>query len=315
MDQSQQSFHLELKAGQASPGQGVVLAIGNFDGVHLGHRELIQAAGDLAQTLEAVPAVLTFSPHPAKVLNPEQNFKYLTPETARLEQLTRAGARQVWFLKFDAYLAQLAPEDFVRRVLMAKFKLKAVVVGFNFSFGYRGKGTPELLERLGKNLDFATVVIPPVQIEGRTVSSSEIRRCLERGEVTAAAKMLGRPYQVGGQVVHGEGRGRQLGVPTANVEVPPEILLPAKGVYACWAMCDNRRYPAVVNLGTKPTFGNGAVSLEANLLNFQGNLYQQNLTIQFIDYLRPEQQFAGAAQLIDQIRQDTELARRRLNLT
>lgn len=290
-----------------------VTAIGSFDGIHLGHAHLIRRAVAKAQAEGLPTVVLTFTPHPQAVLRGEP-LPMLLPPAEREARLAALGIDYLAYWPFTTALMEMEPEEFVREVLVACFRPRAVYVGFNFTFGRRARGTPAQLATLGRRYGFEVFVEPPVTVNGVVVSSTAIRAALRRGDIPAARRLLGYWPYVCGPVVSGDRRGRLLGFPTANVAPPAQVLLPANGVYAAWASLGDRRWPAVLNLGRKPTFGEGlAETLEVHLLDYAGGeLYGRDLTVEFRQRLREEKQFASASELSEQIQRDVEEARRLL---
>lgn len=291
------------------------VAIGNFDGIHLGHQALVGAAVADARADSGTAMVLTFDPHPAKVIAPERAPRTLLTLEQRAEILAELGIDVVAVLPFDAALAALAPDAFVRDILVRGLGAKVVVVGERFRFGHARAGDAALLAQLGAQWGFRVHALPVVLLDGLPVSSSRIREALGDGDVVAAARLLGRPFFIDGRVVRGDGRGRLLGVPTANLETPNQAL-PANGVYAAWARIERAadRRPCVVNLGQRPTFEGRGSSLEAHLLGFEGDLYGASMRLWFVRRLRDERRFASAEALVEQIRRDIEDARGILEL-
>lgn len=291
------------------------LAIGNFDGVHLGHQALARAAVADARAVSGTAMVLTFEPHPARVLAPERAPLALLTLAQRAELLGELGIDVVAVLGFDASVAALLPEEFVRRMLVDLLGARIVVVGERFRFGRGRAGDVELLSRLGRECGFEVHALPVVSQDGQPVSSSRVRELVGNAELRAAARLLGRPFFVDGVVVAGDGRGRRIGVPTANLETRNETLPPG-GVYAGFAAVGKtgERWPAAINLGQRPTFAGGAMRLEAHLLGFAGDLYGQELRLSFDARLREERRFASADALVAQIREDIAHARALLGL-
>ncbi|MDK2815471.1 MAG: riboflavin kinase / adenylyltransferase [Moorella sp. (in: firmicutes)] len=289
--------------------RGCYLALGNFDGVHRGHQQLIGNIVQKARTEGKLAVVITFSPHPVQVLG--DNPPGLLTTRARKEKLIAAlGVDFLFILPFTRELAQLPPETFVQDILWPHFQPRLVAVGFNFTFGHRGAGTPALLHRLGEELGFKVEVMAPVTYKGLTVSSTAIRNALDRGDILLARKLLGYWPVLAGTVVGGDRRGRELGFPTANLAVPPEIKLPVWGVYACLARFQGQVHRAVVNIGRRPTFGPALpATIEAHLLDFEGNLYGQELELELRAYLRPERKFASIRELVAQLQEDCARAR------
>jgi riboflavin kinase/FMN adenylyltransferase len=291
------------------------LAIGNFDGVHLGHQALVRAAVQDARTRAGCTMVLTFDPHPVRVLAPERAPRALLTLEQRAELLGGLGVDTVAVLGFDATVAALAPEAFVREILVRGLQAKSVVVGERFRFGRGRAGDVALLQRLGEECGFRLLALPVLLQDGAPVSSSRIRDVLLAGDVQAAARLLGRPFFVDGTVVKGDGRGRQIGIPTANLETPNECL-PAPGVYAGFAHVakGGARWASAINLGLRPTFAGSGLRLEAHLLGFEGELHGKELRLEFVRRLREERRFPSAAALVEQIRRDVADAHALLGL-
>jgi riboflavin kinase / FMN adenylyltransferase len=297
----------------AGPSRRPVVAVGNFDGVHRGHQTLLQAARDRAARHGGTVVVLTFEPHPARVVSPERAPSRLMTLEQKGEVLAGLGVDVLALLPFTGALAEKTADDFARLVLSECLHAEGVVVGENFRFGRGRAGTLQDLQRLGAELGFATIGVPPVLLDGQPVSSSRVRDALAAGDVTLAASLLGRPYSIEGDVVQGEGRGRTLGVPTANLR-PVNETLPALGVYACRCRvaAGEAPRPAVANLGHRPTFGPGETTVEAHVLDFEGDLYGRRLRLEFVDRLRAERAFGSPEALREQIGRDREDARRLL---
>lgn len=287
----------------------VVLTLGNFDGVHLGHQAIIGRAQDEARGIQGQVVVLTFHPHPVAVLAPDKAPPFIQPLRDRLATLRAVGADVVVAQRFTPRFAALEPEAFVRAFLLRHLEVQHVVVGSNVSFGRNRAGTVETLRALGTRYGFAVDSVAPVTVDGTHVSSSELRRRLGAGDVRAAAALLGRPASLRGRVVGGERRGRTLGFPTANLHLRAGILLPADGVYAVWASVDGVSHPAVLNVGKRPTFGVLRRTVEAHLLDFDGDLYGRWLTLELVDRLRGEVRFAGPDELRQAIAADVARGR------
>lgn len=297
------------------PGDRSVITIGAYDGVHVGHRAVIDQVRDRAAQMSAKSVVVTFDRHPASVVRPESAPKLLSDAGQRLELLASTGVDATLVVGFDDERRHESAEEFVRKVLVEVLATRAVVVGEDFHFGHRREGNVALLRQLGARFDFE--VFPVELIErpdgvGEPVSSTAIRRALAGGNVETAARLLGRPFEVRGTVVKGDQRGRLLGFPTANVEVPKNICLPADGVYAGWYIRENGAIHAcAMNLGRRPTFYEHAdVSLlEAHLIDFEGDLYGERAHVRFTNFLRGERKFDGIDALIAQLKQDVDHAR------
>jgi len=284
---------------------GSVVAMGSFDGVHLGHQQVLARAAALAQELGGDLAALTFDPHPARVLAPDLAPPLICPVTRRIELLGEAGARHVVLLPFTRELAATTAEDFVATILVGQLGAAGVVVGYDFTFGRGGRGTTTLLRELGARHGLAVAVVEPYHHEGILVSSTKVREFALSGRMYGAATLLGRPLELSGTVVRGAGRGRVLGYPTANVAVEEE-LLPARGIYAARARVDHdAHFDAAVSVGTNPTFTVGTeVVVEAHLLDTQVDLYGRRLTLELVRRLRPERRFDSAEELTAQIARD-----------
>jgi riboflavin kinase / FMN adenylyltransferase len=284
--------------------RGAVWAIGNFDGLHRGHQALFARARELAGARGAPAGVLTFSPHPATVLNPSLAPPLILTEEEREAGIAAFGIDVLCVLRFDGALAALAPDAFATRVLLDVMGASAAVVGEGFRFGHRAAGRVEDLER---HLEVS--VVPPVKEGDLVCSSSKIRELVLEGKVDAAARLLGRPYRLSGKVIEGDKRGRTIGIPTANLETSRE-LLPRVGVYATRAILgDGSVVPSVTNIGLRPTFQGQGVRIEAHLLGFDGDLYGERLELDIVARVRDEMRFPGVEALVAQIRADIARAR------
>jgi len=302
----------------ALPG-GSVVTIGAYDGVHLGHRSIIDRVRKLAADRGIPSALITFDQHPARLVRPESAPLLLTDPEQKLELLEATGLDLLLVVRFDEERSQESPEDFVREVLVDCLGTKVVVVGEDFHFGHKRRGNVELLRTMGAEAGFAVdgvdLLGPDGQVadDAHQVSSTAIRTALALGDVERAAELLGRHHEVRGVVVRGDGRGGpELGCPTANVAVPDDVLLPADGIYAGWyTRPDGTRHPAAISLGRRPTFYETAHAslLEAHLLDFSGDLYGERARVAFVARLRGEVKFDGVEALIEQIGRDCEQAR------
>lgn len=279
--------------------------IGSFDGVHRGHQAVIRRLVDGAHQ-DGVPAVvITFFPHPSVVLRGSNGPFFLTTPEERAALLDALGVDVVVTLRFDRQMATLTAEEFMRW-LSAHLGLQRLFVGYDFALGRGREGNTARLRELGEQLGYTLELTEPYEIGGEPVSSSRIRALLSRGNVSEVTDLLGRPYALSGDIVRGDGRGHGLGIPTANLSVWQERIVPAVGVYATWAMIDGERHAAVTNIGVRPTFENEPVfaRIETHLLDFDRDLYGQKLQLEFIEYLRREQRFPSIQALLDQIHQD-----------
>jgi riboflavin kinase/FMN adenylyltransferase len=302
------------------PAAGSVVTIGAYDGIHLGHRAVIDRVRVLAGERGLTSAVVTFDRHPASVVRPASAPRLLTDPEQKLELLAATGVDRTLLVRFDERRASETPEDFVAGVLVERLATKLVVVGEDFHFGSQRRGNVALLRELGPRHGFE---VAPVELLARVdgvdepVSSTAIRRALAGGEVDVAARLLGRPFEVRGTVVTGDQRGRTLGFPTANVEIPNQICLPADGVYAGWyERPDGSVHPCAVNLGRRPTFYAHADHslLEAHLLDADVDLYGESAKVRFVAFLRSERKFAGIEALVQQLRSDIGATRRALGV-
>lgn len=292
------------------PFHSAVVALGNFDGLHLGHRAIIQRTLDLAHARGADPIAFTFYPHPIAVLAPERAPAMITSLAGRLGGLRDAGLAGVFVQRFTRSFASLEPEAFVDEVLLGALGVSAVVVGYNVTFGRDRRGTPDLLSALGRASGFDVEVVPPVSVGEQTVSSSAVRRLIGAGDVEQAARLLGRAHVLVGRVRAGDRRGATIGFPTANV-FPRGGLLPPDGVYAVRVSIGDApaTLPGVANLGTNPTFGAVGRRLETHLFDFDGNLYGARLRVALVQRLRSEVKFPSVDALVAQIRSDALAAR------
>ena len=291
--------------------QPAVVALGVFDGVHLGHREILGAAVTRARAGGFVAIACTFEPHPMEVLQAGRAPAPIATLAERLDLIATTGVDTTVVLPFTRELAAVEPEAFVKDVVLQRLRGREIVVGFNHTFGRGARGNARLLEEMAPRLGFRVDVVPPRVVDGVPVSSSEIREALRLGDVERAGRYLGRPYAIRGTVVAGAGRGRTLGFPTANIR-PDRPLLIATGVYAGTVEEAGERHGAVVNLGIRPTFGENQLVVEAHLLDFVGDLYDRTVNLAFLARLREERKFADVSALRRQIAEDLELARKRL---
>ena len=285
-----------------------VLAIGNFDGMHLGHAGLVAEAVRLGEALGRPAAILTFEPHPRAFFDPKTPLFRLTPPALKAEAAERLGAAGMITLGFGPALAGLAAEAFVDDLIGTRLNASGVVVGPNFRFGSQRRGDTAMLEARSTALGMAASIVPPVQIDGDIVSSSRIRRLLGEGDVTGAERLLGRRWSVRAVVAHGDKRGRTLGYPTANLILDRGTRL-RHGIYAVTAGIDGRTHPAVASFGSRPTFDDGAPRLEVHIFDFAGDLYGRDMDVAFAGWIRPELKFDGVEPLIRQMDEDSRAAR------
>ena len=291
--------------------RGVVVALGNFDGVHLGHQAVLQRAVEEGRERGARVVAATFDPHPRAVLGAGGSPKLLTTLGLRREELLRYGADEVCVITFDLDLSKKSPREFVRDVLVGEIGAEAVVVGENFRFGHRAAGDVRDLAALMEEMG-GTAHAVPVRGAGERgeISSTRIRTLVSEGAVAQAAGLLGRPYVLRGEVVEGDRRGRSIGFPTANLRPDPAALVPARGVYAGFVRVGEETYAACTNVGVAPTFDRAESRVEAHLLDFQGDLYGRVVDVGFAQRIRDERRFSGVDELKEQIHRDVEEARR-----
>jgi len=287
-----------------------VVTIGNFDGIHLAHQGLLRKVVAEAADRKCRGVVLTFEPHPQKVLHPERRpFYLLTTLEEKLKLIEGLGIDAVILIDFTPAFAKTSAEEFVRGILWDRLHLVKLIIGHDTAFGNRKTGNEDFLRSMGEKLGFGVEAIEGVQVDGTLVSSTSIRHALQEGDVRRAMQLLGRPYNLRGPVVKGYRRGSEIGVPTANIASEKE-LIPARGVYAVTAEMEGRRHPGVLNIGYSPTFGDNRLTVEVHLLDFpREELYGKSIEVFFIDRIRDEVKFENPQELVRQIERDIERAR------
>jgi riboflavin kinase / FMN adenylyltransferase len=296
-----------------------VLTIGNYDGIHVGHRHIISKVLSKAREISGTPMLMTFHPHPLTMLRPDAEVHLITPLEQKERLLAEAGIEVLWVLPFDDTFRSIDAEEFVGDILVGKLQIKALIIGYDFKFGRGGLGNVELLSRLSGDYGFAFEVVSSVTIDGEKVGSNRIRRMIAEGNVEKAARFLGRPYMIEGTVARGKGRGAVIGFPTVNLATDFD-LIPARGVYMTeveikdqgaggTAHSGERRFPAVTNVGYNPTFGGERLSIETHLLDFTGDLYGHGLAVHFLKKVRDEIKFSCVDALSEQIAFDVRMAR------
>ena len=306
----------EWSARFGASGRRAVLSVGNFDGLHLGHQKILRQVIERAKAEQAIAAVITFDPHPLKVLRPGQAPPLVETISQRMERFAALGLEAALVLRFDRALAALSPEEFVRGVLVQELKTAAVLVGQNFRFGHRQEGNVETLTELGRRFGFSVQIVEPAVIDGEFVSSSAVRSAVAEGRVAHAARLLGRPFALTGQIVRGAGRGATFLFPTLNL-APEQELLPKVGVYATETRVDGKIHRSATNVGFRPTFDGTLLGVESHLFDFSRELTQGRLEVRFWERLRDERKFNGPAELRAQIAADLREVReyfRRLDL-
>ncbi len=285
----------------------VVGTIGNYDGVHLGHQAILHGVIEDARARGTRSLLITFDPHPVSVVAPQRKLQLLQNRGQKLESLQATGLSDLLILEFNADLAALTGEQFFEQLLGQRVALSAIHVGENFRFGHGRRGDLDLLNQIGSRRGFEVHGVSPVDVDGRVISSSAIRRALAGGDVKLSRALLGRPYVVAGEVVPGDGRGRSLNCATANLELENEVLL-KPGVYVTEALVIATRFASVTNVGVRPTFGGDTVTVETHLLDFDEDLYHERLQVQFLQRLRDEMRFDDVADLADQLARDRATA-------
>jgi riboflavin kinase / FMN adenylyltransferase len=291
---------------------GAVVAIGNFDGLHRGHRMVIERARALASTLNAPCAVLTFEPHPGDYFRGPNTVFRLTPADIKAKALERLGIDGMIVLTFDKSLASRSAEEFVTEILVGRLGIRAAVAGYDFHFGAGRSGTPQFLKEAGARYGFAVEIVERISAadgtEGVAASSTAARAALEAGDAALATKLLGHPFAVMGKVIKGQRRGRTLGFPTANL-LPDASCRLRHGVYAVRVVARTKTYDGVASYGRRPTFDNGRALLEAFLFQYSGDLYDETIEVLFIEWIRPEAKFASIEALVAQMKEDERRAR------
>jgi riboflavin kinase/FMN adenylyltransferase len=292
-----------------------VITIGNFDGVHLGHQTLFQKVKERARAVAGQGVVLTFDPHPIKLMRPEKQLPLLTTTAQKVRLLSELDLEVLIVHPFTPEFGALPARDFVQEYLVRRLGVQEVVIGHDYRFGRRREGNIALLQALGAEFGFPVHVVDAIQIQGQVVSSTLIRTLLQNGRVQEAQTFLGRPYEVTGIVVPGFGRGaRLLGFPTANIAPDNGLLLPDAGIYAVWAELQGRVYAGVANIGTCPTFDNEQLTLEVYILDFDADIYGERLAVRFVQRLRDEHRFPDIPALVSQIKKDVAAARQIVGL-
>lgn len=292
-----------------TPSTPTAVTIGNFYAVHRGHQSLIGKVRDRASELDAVPTVLTFEPHPQQILRGVAPPGLVTADE-KLRLLEEEGIEQVVILEFTKELSKVEPEDFIERILVEALGVRAVVVGQDFKFGRFARGDVTMLRTFGKRLGFVFDEARMTEIQGQRVSSTAIRHALAEGDVKWAAAALGRPYRLPGKVVHGSGRGKVLGYPTANLNPSESVCLPGEGIYAGYTYVEGKALLSAISVGTNPTFGDNPLSVEAFALDYEGDLYGQQVEFEFVERIRDHVAFSGPDQLHDAIEADVAEVRR-----
>jgi riboflavin kinase/FMN adenylyltransferase len=288
-------------------GSRTALSVGNFDGLHLGHQKILRQVQARAHAASLLPAVVTFDPHPTKLLRPEQAPRMIQTLAQRLAGFEQMGLEAALVLRFDRALSLLSPEEFVQRILVECMHAAAMLVGANFRFGHQGAGNVRLLSEFGRRHGFDVEIVAPVELDGVVVSSSAVRSAITEGRASDAARLLGRPFSLTGEIRPGAGRGRTILFPTLNLS-PEQELLPKLGVYATESVLGGRVYRSVTNVGTRPTFNGVGVTVESHLFDFNERCTEMPLEVRFHTRLRDEVKFSSPDQLKAQIALDIAAA-------
>ena len=282
-----------------------VIALGNFDGVHKGHQQIIERTVRSAKAVGLKSAVFTFSNHPSSVLGKGEPVKNILYAEEKIRIIEEMGVEYLFNVPFTREILTMPPEQFVEEILVNRLRIREAYCGFNYSFGYKASGTPEVLMHEGLKHGFGLHVQEPYKIDGVVVSSTHIRQFIEEGRMEEATKFMGRFYAIGGEVVEGNRLGRTIGFPTMNVVIDETMVTPPNGVYITFCTVDGVRHPAVTNVGTKPTIGEYAKNIETNVFNYDEEAYGRHINVEFVRFTRPEQKFSGLDELKKQIQSDS----------
>ena len=299
---------IEEELARLSPNKDTLLTIGVFDGVHLGHKYLLSRLIELAGQQNLLSAVVTFDPHPQKMLSPKTRLPFLTDLDQRITLLKNEGVEAIIISPFTPELAQLSAYEFVS-LLKKYIRMKGLVIGPDFALGRGREGDINALRTLGEDMDFTVTVVPPVMINDEVISSTAIREALAEGDLKRVHNLIGRPFSLHGRVIPGASRGAKLGFPTANLDIDPEQALPAEGVYATWAYINDTVSESMTYIGNQPTFGGRQRAVEVYVLDYHGDLYGHELKIDIMERLRGEKQFGTTDELREQITEDIERGR------
>ncbi|NLV88070.1 MAG: bifunctional riboflavin kinase/FAD synthetase [Tissierellia bacterium] len=286
------------------------IALGNFDGLHLGHRKLINAMVSRSREIGVKPSLLLFKNHTKTTIN-KNKPKIITNNEQKFRIAEELGIEIIYLIDFDENIMKLSGEEFVTNIILEKMNSKLVTVGFDYRFGYKASGDSNYLIELGKKYDFDVIVVEPVYVDNKVVSSSSIRELISVGKIEETTKKLGRPYSFLGKVIPGSNRGNKLGFPTANIELIDNYVVPKTGVYVTNTIIDNKRYISATNIGYNPTFNENVLKIETHILDFEDKIYGKIIEIEFLEFMRDDIKFDDPEDLIDQMRLDIELIKNR----
>jgi riboflavin kinase/FMN adenylyltransferase len=296
-------MEIEQELASIAPQGETLLTIGVFDGVHAGHRHLLEKLQQRAAEKNLLSGVVTFNPHPQSVLHPHNQLPWLSNLEDRVRAFRELGVKIIAVLTFTPKVAQLSAREFISLV-KKQLRMRGIMVGPDFVLGRGQEGNINLLRSLGREMEFSVEVIPPFTINGEVVSSTLIRRALAQGDMRKVERLMGRYFYLGGTVITSDKRGRVLGFPTANLDIKPQQALPSNGIYATIAQVDGKQFPSATNIGIRPTFGEGEKTVETHLLNYKGDLYGKDIRLEFVQKLRDEQRFPSSEELKVQIEKD-----------
>jgi len=296
-------MEIEQELANIGPQGETLLTIGVFDGVHAGHRYLLETLQQQAAEKNLLSGVVTFNPHPKSVLHPRNQLLRLSDPEDRGKSLQKLGINLVAVLTFTPEVAQLSAQEFISLV-KKHLRMRSIMVGPDFTLGRNQEGNIHLLRALGREMKFSVEVIPPYTINGEVVSSTLIRQALAQGDMEKVRRLMGHYFQIGGKIIASDRRGRILGFPTANLDIKLQQALPGNGIYATITQVDDKQFPSATNIGTRPTFGEGEKNVETHLLNYKGDLYGKEIRVEFVQKLRDEQRFPSSEELKAQIRKD-----------
>ena len=296
-------MEIEQELANLAPQKETILTIGVFDGLHAGHRHLLEKLKQRAAEKNLLSAVVTFNPHPQSVLHPQNELAWLSAVENRIKSLKELGINMVAVLSFTPKVAQLSAQEFIF-LLKKQLRMQAIMVGPDFALGRGREGNIDLLRSLGREMKFSVEVIPPFTINGEVVSSTLIRQALAQGDMRKVERLMGHYFQLGGKVITSDKRGRVLGFPTANFDIKPQQALPGNGIYATIAQVDGKQFPSATNVGIRPTFGEGEKMVETHLINYEGDLYGKEISVGFVQKLRDEQRFPSSEELKAQMGKD-----------